>query len=170
MNLHEATKHLHHAAEEHPFAISMLDGTIKDQHWCDWLEAMRMIHAAIDPYVPDYVKRAHTLQHDLMEMMPLVPNQFEVTKNFIKKLDNPVNIGGTAYILLGAHRRGGRVIEKSMKDKGLLLPNNHIHFDDPSNSELYVRQLREYSHLKDGAELAFNTIIEIFDCIIEKGV
>jgi hypothetical protein len=83
-------------------------------------------------------------------------------------LNNTINISGAAYIFLGAHRRGGHVIAKAMNECGLNLPNNHVHFDESQKIELYIKQLREYEQLKDGAELAFKSIIEIFDDIIKS--
>jgi thiaminase len=81
MNLYEATRYLHHSAEKHPFAKSMIDGTISKQNWCDWLNALQQIHYAIDPYVPDYAKRTHSLNHDLILMLPVTPINYESTKN-----------------------------------------------------------------------------------------
>jgi hypothetical protein len=163
MNLYEATRELHHSAEEHPLAKAMMDGSITDQQWCDWLYALWVVHTAIDPHVPECVRRAPSLQEDLWEILPLVPNQSKAAKSFAVYLDNPIAIGGAAYIFIGAHRRGGRVIKKAMEDAGRSLPNNHTMFFDNQSSELFVRKLRNYPELAPGAKLAFSATISIMD-------
>jgi hypothetical protein len=168
MNLYEATRELHHSAESHPLAKSMMDGSVTDQQWCDWLYAMWVIHSAIDPNVPEYVRRAASLQQDLLDMLPFMPSRSNVAVHFARTLDNPVAIGGAAYIFIGAHRRGGRVIKKAMEDADRGLPNSHTVFEDNQNSELFVRNLRNYPDLAMGAKKAFAAVVAIMDEIHDR--
>jgi len=160
---------LHHSAEEHPLAKSMMDGSITDQQWCNWLYALWIIHTAIDPHVPECVRRAPSLQEDLWEMLPLFPQHSRAALEFAQSLTNPVSIGGAAYIFIGAHRRGGLVIKKAMESAGRNLPNNHTLFLDNQESELFVRKLRNYPELAPGARLAFSATISIMDEVYRCG-
>jgi hypothetical protein len=169
-NLYTETRHLHHEAETHEFAKAMVEGTLTDQQWTDWLGALQKVHFTLDPYVPIEARCTHRLQKDLMIMTPIVPRKLESLDNFITTLDNPVNIGGAAYIFIAAHKRGGRVIEKAMREKGRNLPNNHVFFENSKEVELYITELRNYIHLTSGAEHAFSSIISIFDEIWNKDV
>lgn len=168
MNLYEATKELHHSAEEHPLAKAMMNGSISQQEWCDWVYSMWVIHTALDPFVPECARRAPELTRDLWQMLPIEPRQLTKAKEFAATLNNPVIIGGAAYIFIGAHRRGGRVIKKAMEDAGRTdLPNNHVIFSDSQASELFVRELRNYPELAPGAKLAFSATISIMDEIYQ---
>jgi hypothetical protein len=167
-NLYTETRHLHHEAENHEFAKAMIAGSLTDQQWVDWLGALQKIHLVLDHYVPSEARCTHRLQKDLMIMLPLSPNKLETVDTFIKTLDNPLNIGGAAYIFIAAHKRGGRVIEKAMREKGRDLPNNHVFFEHSKEVEMYITELREMVHLTKGAEHAFNSITGIFDEIWGK--
>jgi len=168
MNLYEATRELHHSAEQHPLAKSMMDGSITEQAWCDWLYAMWAVHSAIDISVPECVRRAASLQQDMMDMLPVSPFRSSAAVSFARTLDNPIAIGGAAYIFIGAHRRGGRVIKKAMEDAGRGLPNSHTVFEDNQASELFVRNLRNYPDLAMGAKRAFAAVVAIMDEIHQR--
>ena len=167
-NLYTETRHLHHEAENHEFAKAMIEGTLTDQQWTDWLGALQKIHFTLDPYVPIEARRTHSLQKDLTIMLPLKPTNLTAVDEFINTLNTPNNIGGAAYIFIAAHKRGGRVIEKAMREKGRNLPNNHVFFENSKEVELYITELRNYVQLASGAEHAFNSIISIFDEIWKK--
>jgi hypothetical protein len=72
-------------------------------------------------------------------------------------------IFGAAYLTIGAHRRGGRVIEKAMRAAGRHLPSRHIVFDDPKAAELFVSDMRECPEIAPGARGAFEALIKILD-------
>jgi hypothetical protein len=168
-SLYTETRHLHHKAETHDFAKAMVDGSLTDQQWTDWLGALQKIHFTIDPYVPSEARCTHRLQKDLMMMLPILPRDLITVDEFIATLNNPINIGGAAYIFIAAHKRGGRVIEKAMREKNRNLPNNHVFFEKSKEVELYITELRNYIHLAHGAEHAFCSIIKIFDEVWELG-
>jgi hypothetical protein len=161
--LWEATRDLHHRAEQHPVAKRMVDGTIVNQEWADWLHAHWTIQQVLDQHLPDYVRRTDAFARDLLEMLPTQANHSPAAETFARTLVDPVAIFGAAYLLIGAHRRGGRVIEKAMRVAGRLLPSHHIEFADAQAAELFVRDLREKHHVADGARRAFAALIEILD-------
>jgi hypothetical protein len=160
--LWEATRDLHHKAEGHPLAQRMVDGTVTAQEWCDWLHAHWLIHQAIDPHLPAHVRRTDALARDLLELLPHNPNWSPTADAFAASLrGDPAGIFGAAYLLVGAHRRGGQVIERAMRNKGVNLPANHIVFEDPAASELFVRDLRERVDLATGARNAFEVLFAV---------
>jgi hypothetical protein len=161
--LWEATRDLHHKAEGHPLAKRMVDGSITAQDWCDWLHAHWVIQQAIDPHLPAHVRRTDALAQDLLELLPVFPALSPAASGFARSLTDPVSIFGTAYLLIGAHRRGGRVIEKAMQDHGVSLPANHIKFDQPQEAELFVKRLRDIPHIADGARRAFQALFDVME-------
>ena len=167
--LWEATRDLHHRAESHPVAIRMVDGSITASEWADWLHAHWLIHQAIDPHLPAHVRRTDALARDLLELLPIQPRRSPVADKFASNLrGDPVAIFGAAYLLIGAHRRGGQVIERAMRQHGINLPANHIVFEDPPAAELFVRYLREKVELADGARRAFMVLYHVMDEIKER--
>lgn len=98
--------------------------------------------------------------------MGIQPRTLYVPKNFAERL-NHANVYGAAYILLGAHKRGGRVIQNAMKEHGLNFQQSHIIFDENQKVELYIRMLRDDITLLEGATMAFTYIVKIFDEIME---
>ena len=167
--LWEATRDLHHKAEAHPLAKRMVDGTVTSQEWADWLSAHWVIHQAIDPHLPANVRRTEALAKDLLDLLPTTPTVSPVATNFVKTLVDPVSIFGTAYLLVGAHRRGGQVIERAMREKGVTLPANHIVFEDAKGAEVFVRQLREKIDIAYGARQAFKTLYDVMEEIDQRG-
>ena len=168
--LWEATRDLHHKAEGHPVAKRMVDGTITAQEWADWLHAHWLIHQAIDPHLPAHVRRTDALARDLLELLPIQPRWSLVADGFALNLrGDPVAIFGAAYLLIGAHRRGGQVIERAMRQHGVNLPANHIVFEDPPAAELFVRYLREQVEFADGARRAFEVLYDVMGEIHARG-
>lgn len=161
--LWEATRDLHHKAEGHPLAKRMVDGSITAQEWADWLHAHWLIHQAIDPHLPAHVRRTDALARDLLELLPIQPHSSRVAEGFARALVTPTLIFGSAYLLVGAHRRGGQVIERAMREKGVKLPANHIVFDDPPAAELFVRDMRERVEIAEGARRAFEVLYLVME-------
>jgi hypothetical protein len=162
--LWEATRDLHHKAEHHPVAKRMVDGSITAQEWCDWLHAHWLIHQAIDPHLPAHVRRTDALAQDLLELLPCTAHWSPAADGFAVNVQgDPAMIFGAAYLLVGAHRRGGQVIERAMREKGVNLPSNHIVFEDPSAAELFVRDLRNRVELADGARRAFEVLYLVME-------
>ena len=161
--LWELTRDLHHACEEHPVGASMSNATVSEQVWCDWLGALHVLHRAIDPWLPPYVQVAGELTLDLMDMLPLVPRDLNVPRAYAATLNTPERVCGAAYVLIGAHRRGGRVIEKRMVDANRALPSRHVRFFMPDESEAFVKFLRNKGQLAASARATFQCLLDTMD-------
>lgn len=161
--LWEATRDLHHACEAHPIGASMSAGTVTEQVWCDWLGALHIIHRAIDPWLPPYVQVSGELTLDLMDLLPLVPRRFEAPHRFAATLTSPERVCGAAYVLVGAHRRGGRVIEKRMAEVGRSLPSRHVKFFAPDEAEAFVKFLRHKAAIAPAARDTFQCLLDVMD-------
>jgi hypothetical protein len=166
MNLFNATKELHHACELHPLGQAMVDGTVTAQQWADWLGALHVLHSALDPHLPPYAQVSGELTMDLMDMLPIVPNSVFAAHDFARTLTSPANIGGAAYVLVGAHRRGGRVIEKCLQKAGLALPMRHVRFFAADDAEALLRWLRNKDQLIKPAQATFIAILDVMEEII----
>lgn len=161
--LWEATRDLHHRAEQHPVAKRMMDGSITAQEWADWLHAMWVIHQAIDPHVPACARRSHAFVQDLAALLPVVPNTSKAATRYAAGLTDAGGILGAAYITVGAHRRGGRVIERALRERGVHLPHAHIEFDQPKEVERLISQWRDMPLLEQGARRAFSALYDVME-------
>lgn len=167
--LWQATRDLHHNAEAHPLACAMIDATITPQAWADWLHAHWTIQLALDPHLPLAVRRADALALDLLALLPVEGHASPAAVAFAATLTDPVAIFGAAYLTIGAHRRGGRVIDKALRAAGRDLPSRHTAFEDGPAAEAFVRQLREMPALAPGARRAFAALITVMDEIVACG-
>jgi hypothetical protein len=161
--LYEATRDLHHACEAHPIGATMSAGTVSEQVWCDWLEALRVIHKAIDEWVPPYVQVAGELTLDLVDMLPLQPRELLAPHVLAATLTTPERACGAAYVLVGAHRRGGQMMERTFAKAGRTLPNRHVKFQDPAAAEAFVKALRLKGFLTDAARDTFQCLLDTMD-------
>lgn len=161
MNLYDATKDLHHDAEKHPFGARMAAGEISKQEWADWLGAMQAIHLAIDPHLPPALQRGGALLLDLTRTLPVMPRVCWSARRFSGALDGPISIGGAAYILSGAHLRGGAVIRKRLEPLGMSCA--HLRFDQAREGNEWICALRDAPEVAPGARAAFGAIIEVMD-------
>jgi hypothetical protein len=167
--LWQATRDLHHQAEAHPLARAMIDGTITPQAWADWLQAHLTIQMALDPHLPPAVRRADALAMDLLALLPVEARPSPAAAAFAATLTDAVSIFGAAYLTIGAHRRGGRVIEKALRAAGRDLPSHHTRFKDGAAAEAFVKQLREIPALAPGARRAFASLTAVMDEIVARG-
>lgn len=167
--LWQATRDLHHQAEEHPLARAMIDGTITPQAWADWLHAHLTIQLALDPHLPPAVRRADALAMDLLTLLPIEARPSPAAAGFAARLTDTVSIFGAAYLTIGAHRRGGRVIEKALRTAGRDLPSQHTRFEDGAAAEAFVKHLREIPALAPGARRAFAALTSVMDEIVARG-
>jgi len=167
--LWQATRDLHHQAEAHPLARAMIAGTITPQAWADWLQAHLTIQLALDPHLPPAVRRADALAMDLLTLLPIEARPSPAAADFAATLTDTVSIFGAAYLTIGAHRRGGRVIEKALRAAGRDLPSQHTVFQDGPAAEAFVKQLREIPALAPGARRAFASLTAVMDEIVARG-
>ena len=136
---------------------------MSEQDWCDWLGVFHVLHMAIDPWVPPYAQVTGALTLDLIEMLPLTPTPVEAAKRFAATLDTAEKIGGAAYVLIGAHRRGGQVMERRFAEAGRTLPLRHVRFHDPATAELFVKELRLRGELADTARATFQCLLDAME-------
>jgi len=161
--LWESTRDLHHACEQHPIGASMSAGTVSDQVWCDWLGALNTIHSEIDLWVPPYVQVSGELTLDLLDMLPLKPRYTLAADCFAASLNSTERVCGAAYVLIGAHRRGGQMMERSFAKAGRTLPNRHVRFHDPAAAEAFVKHLRLKGILTQAARDTFQCLLDVMD-------
>lgn len=161
--LWEATRDVHHRAEQHPVAKRMIDGSITAPEWADWLHALWRIHTAIDPHLPSCVRRAHAVAYDLLTMLPVEPQASKAVDTYVSSLETIPDIFGAAYITVGAHRRGGRVVETAMQKAGVDLPHSHIVFGEPQQVEMLITRWREMPELEHGARRAFVVLFDVME-------
>lgn len=166
MTLYESTRDLHHACEMHPLGQAMVNATITPQQWADWLEALRTIHTALDPHLPPYAQVAGELTLDLVDMLPVTPNPSIKAQDFATTLTTPERIGGAAYVLVGAHRRGGRVTEKRFREAGLGLPTRHVRFFSGDHAEALIQWLRSKEQLLRASQATFIALIDVMEEIL----
>lgn len=161
-DLYEATRDLHHSAEQHPFGARMAVGEIEMQEWADWLQAMVRLHLALDPYLPPCLQRGGALMLDVACLLPVEGRPSPVADAFAATLPgNPMRTAGAAYILCGAHLRGGAVIRRRLQPQGL--PCTHLRYEHAREANNWLSALRGADATAPGARSAFQAIIGIMD-------
>jgi heme oxygenase len=159
MSLYESTRELHHACEQHAIGQAMVNGTVTSQQWADWLSAFRTLHAVIDATLPDAMNRDKLLKDDLSKLPEA--RKLNAPYRLIGELDTEAKLAGAAYVLHGAHRRGGQYLLKKMSETGL--PASHVIYEDPSSVEHWIRSIRGREDLTEGATLAFQCMLDTMD-------
>jgi len=157
--LYEATRDLHHACEAHAVGQRMTAGTVTRQEWADWLAAFRAVHVVIDPHHPAHMARLALLDADLA-LLP-APRDGQAADMLAATLTTPTSIAAAAYVLHGAHRRGGRVLASTMGKAGL--PTAHVIYPLPAEVETLVKALRDRADLADGARAVFAGLLAVMD-------
>lgn len=156
MSLYESTRELHHACEQHVIGQAMVNGVVTPQQWADWLSAFRTLHAVIDLHLPVSMSRDSLLQDDLSRLpkarMLLAPAAL------INELNDESMLTGAAYVLHGAHRRGGQYLLKKMNATGL--PASHVLYEDPSAVEQWIKSIRSREDLTEGATRTFQCMLD----------
>lgn len=155
--LREATKELHHAAEQTAVGTSMANGTISDQWWSDWLSALYTVHSAIDYYLEPELRRTTQIAQDIymlnVQCRPLI-----TPAEYVLRLDER-RIKAATYVFTGAHLMGGAITAKALGDR---LPKNHLLWGN--DRQEVVRKwspLREQIDLVEYANEAFSAIVDI---------
>lgn len=164
MSLYAATRDLHHACESHPVGQRMSAGTVTPQEWADWLAAFRAIHQAIDPHLPLHLARVALLDADLAIMQAehrVMGRAPEAARHYSACLVDESARLGAAYVLHGAHRRGGAVLAKTMAS--LRYATAHVFYPLPAEAEAFVKQLRDRPELADAATATFNALLLSMD-------
>jgi heme oxygenase len=163
MPLREATRDLHHAAEQHPIGGAMAAGTISPQAWADWLAALLVVHTAIDPMLPVPCWRTEQLLADLY--LSNIPEQHHnaAAARYVQTLDDCT---GAAYVFTGAHLMGGALIERRINGR---LPCAHLRWDDRAAAIRAWSPYRQAASAEPLARQAFAAVIAIMDEIHHVG-
>jgi hypothetical protein len=159
MELRNETKELHHAAERHPIGTAMANGTISERWWIDWIQALLTIHTELDQHVPESMRRVQELAMDLSESS-LIPNTNQAAIKYAATLTDRIAIEGAAYVFTGAHLMGGAVTDRALAGR---LPSNHLRWTDRQQSLADWKPLRTKVELKNSADRAFATVLEILN-------
>lgn len=170
MTLYAATRDLHHACEAHPVGQRMSAGTVTPQEWADWLAAFRAIHRVIDPHLPLHLTRVALLDADLAAMQAehgVTGREPEAARRFAYWLTTEDARLGAAYVLHGAHRRGGAVLIKTMAS--LRYVTGHVVYPLPSEAEAFVKNMRERADLAEPATATFRALLAVMDEIHDSG-
>jgi hypothetical protein len=164
MSLYAATRDLHHACEAHPVGQRMSAGTVTPQEWADWLAAFRAIHRVVDPHLPSHLTRVALLDADLAMMQAehgVTGRKPEAARRFADGLTTEDARLGAAYVLHGAHRRGGAVLAKTMAS--LRFATGHVFYPLPAEAEAFVKQLRDRLELAEAATATFRALLASMD-------
>ena len=165
MTLREATRDLHHACEMHPLGQRMVRGEVMAQEWADWLAAFWALHDVVDPILPRHMARGYLLQADLgwlrTEHGVVGPREPRAAKGFAALLDSDTDKLGAAYVLHGAHRKGGPVLRKKLSLIGL--PSAHTHYDRPADADKWVNELAAQRDLTPAARDTFAALLAVMD-------
>jgi len=159
--LYEATRDLHHACEAHPVGQRMFAGNVTRAEWAYWLTAFQTLHAVIDLGLPDHMNREVLLQADL-SVLPLAETS-ESAVRFAETLKDQ-DITGSAYVLHGAHRSGGRVLAPTLVKRGL--PCGHICYRNPDEAQAWVKSVRGKIQHTQQARDTFACLLAVMDEIL----
>ena len=161
MSLKQATKTQHHAAERHPVGAAMADGTISPQWWADWLGALFIIHSAIDPYLPESMRRTRQIAADLAAL-GVQPHLSQAALRYVSNMTDTKRQAAT-YVFTGAHLMGGAITAKAVGDR---LPTEHLQWDNRQVVVQAWKPLRERADLADESRSAFDAVLEICEEIL----
>ena len=161
MSLRDATRELHHAAEEHPFGRRMAAGEITRAEWARWCGALRQVHVVLDGSLPPCLQRGGALLLDLAILVPHVPSFNSAAARCAAECSSAIGAAGAAYIFGGAHLRGGAVIRKRLEPLGL--PCHHLRFEDARAANDWLTALRAAEGVAGAARAAFRSVIAIMD-------
>lgn len=162
MILRESTKPQHDAAEQTLVGASMADGTISPQWWADWLGAVLVIHASIDPYLPECLRRTLQLCNDL-DKLGIQPRHCRASLEYALTLSNQKEREGAEYVFTGAHLMGGAIIYKRLGDR---LPATHLQWDNRQDAIATWSPLRDREDLIEPAQRAFGAVLNICEQIV----
>ena len=164
MTLRELTRPMHHACEQHPLGQRMVKGEISPQEWADWLMAFAVLHRRVDPALPIHMARTHLFTADfewLRTQHDVTPREPRAAADWAGLLDSDTDKLGAAYVLHGAHRKGGPVLRKVLAPLGL--PSAHTHYDRPADADRWVNETATQVDLVEAAQATFGALLRTMD-------
>lgn len=163
--LYAGTKDLHHACEQHPVGAAMSRGDIGEQWWADWLDVLHKIHSAIDPELPEPVRRTAALENDLANSV-VKPRKNKAADKLQKSLKKDKHLREAAYyVITGAHLMGGQVMRVTLKGR---VPAEHLVIDSRKEWVDVWAPIRSREDLVDEARAVFSGLLDIMDEIQER--
>jgi len=163
-----ATKELHHAAEAHPIGASMADGTMRPEWWAEWLQALFVIHCALDVHLPPDLGRSDALAADITAMATQYDchgADSDAAAGFARQLHYGYGIHGAAYVFTGAHLMGGAITERAI---GQRLPCAHLRWLDRAAAIAAWQTYRSDTSREKEARAAFRCVLDILDEILSR--
>ena len=161
MSLREATKDYHHAAERHPVGAAMADGTISEQWWADWLGALFIVHSAIDPGLPEPLRRTPEIAADIAAL-GVQPRLNHSAARYAQGMTE-VDREAATYVFTGAHLMGGAITARQVGER---LPTHHLQWEDRQAVVKLWKPLRDRDDLADAACRAFAAVLEICEEVL----
>jgi len=167
-NLYSATTEIHHTAQKHPFGKRLAAGNITLQEWADWLDIHALAYAALDPYLPQCLKRSHDLALDLLAVLPIVPNRSESFVKFLSEATDIQTLMGAAYTVVGANLRGGQVMKGRLESKGFVV--NHTDFtpEELQEGEGWLKAIRATPEIAEASKATFWALYQVMNEIEER--
>lgn len=156
--LWEATRSLHHACEAHIVGKAMASGNPPKAWYANWLEALRVIHSAIDPNLPECLHRVDRLSDDIYALGCDVSTSVAALA-YAKSLDNEKKLAGAAYVLTGAHLMGGEIMRRRLEG----FPTKHLTWDDRKEALVELNKLREREDISEEAVACFDALLSVMD-------
>jgi heme oxygenase len=156
------TRDLHHACEKHEVGAAMATGSPPMQWYCDWLNALLIIHQHIDPFSIKEIGRVNRLERDILELVQ--PNDSYAANKYIESLKTKEDILGATYVLLGAHLMGGEVMRRRLVG----YPTSHLEWDDRKIALEELTKIKQEENLSTPARKCFQALLQVMDEIKEK--
>ena len=160
--LRDATRDLHHAAEQHVVGGAMAAGTISAEWWADWCGALHVVHCALDKHVSEHVQRAFPLLLDL-DATPCRPRYIPAAGAFAATLRSQKRIEGAAYVFVGAHLFGGEIMRRRLENRRSC---HHLRWYDRPAALAVFRPWREGDAVREARD-AFSAVLAIMDGIAD---
>lgn len=156
--LWEATRDLHHACEAHPVGAAMSSGNPPIHWYAQWLDALRTIHAVVDPTLPAVLHRVERVERDTASMQLQVPRNTAAIA-YADSLKTDAEIAGAAYVLTGAHLMGGEIMRRRL----IGFPTAHLEWDDRKAALAELKTLRERGDIVEPARACFAALLAVMD-------
>jgi heme oxygenase len=167
MNLREAIKPQHDAAEQHPFTVMLLSGKMPVEMYAQYLYNHLVIYHAVEKRIkttglfnelPEMF-RLHRIAADLDELQVGTPELCKSTQACVDRIAQVSDKDLMAYFYLYhmADMYGGQMIKK-------VVPGSGTRFDYEDRSGL-IAEIRKHltGDLADEAKVAFGFALELFD-------
>jgi hypothetical protein len=165
--LWEYTRDLHHACEAHPVGNAMSKGNPPHQWYNAWLNALKDIHAALDPHAPEALHRRQSLFDDVVEYCHMGYGGFitiDKAKEYVDQLDTENKIAAAIYVLTGAHMFGGEIMRRRLEG----YPTNHLVWPDRKQALALLQQYRTRDDIGDEARDCFKALLAVMDEILQR--